>query len=121
MPQELVEQQHDLFLSSPSTRGRGQSVVRRPETAETLLGAEFEVGAAVELIQPDGQWQNGWKVADVVPTKIGIRYRIENGGDYRAVGVDQIRGSFRGILKCGSTMPQKISSESPQKLGHGNI
>jgi len=91
MPQELVEEQHDLFLSSPSTRGRGQSVVRRPETAETPLGAEFEVGAAVELIQPDGQWQNGWKVADLVPTKIGTRYRIESGGDYRVVGADQIR------------------------------
>ena len=99
MPQELVEEQHDLFLSSPDTRGRGQSGVRRPETAETPLGAEFDVGAAVELIQPDGQWQNGWKVADVVEVSSGAtRYRIESGGDYRVVGVDQIR-------LCGEVQP----------------
>jgi len=87
--------------------------VRRPETAETLLGAEFEVGAAVELIQPDGQWQNGWKVADAVPTKIGTRYRIENGGDYRVVGADQIRGSFpRNSDRVSSSRPNPLASES---------
>jgi hypothetical protein len=43
------------------------------------------------VIQPSGGWLNGWKVADVVPTSRGTRYRIENGAETLNVSADQIR------------------------------
>jgi hypothetical protein len=45
----------------------------------------------VELLQSDGSWRNGWRVATVVATSIGRRYRIECGADFRSVGPAEVR------------------------------
>jgi hypothetical protein len=50
------------------------------------------VGTAVEHLAPEG-WRNGFRVVDVVPTKIGTRYRIENGTEALNVAAEQIRVS----------------------------
>ena len=52
---------------------------------------DLREGDLVELLHADGSWRNGWKVADVLATTIGTRYRLESGSDYRVVGPAEVR------------------------------
>lgn len=76
--------------------GRNEGLLDLGETStvETPVGsggADLQVGDQVELLQGNGSWRNGWRIADVVNCNIGLRIRIEAGNNYRVVGPNEIR------------------------------
>jgi predicted P-loop ATPase len=63
-------------------------------TAETPIGSgttDLQEGNQVELLQSDGSWRNGWRIAAVVNSNIGPRIRLESETDFRVVGPDRVR------------------------------
>jgi hypothetical protein len=53
----------------------------------------YEVGDLVDVITPDGDWRNGFRVLDVVEISTGTRYRVEGATDGYNVTGDQLRPS----------------------------
>jgi hypothetical protein len=66
-------------------------LLARAAAAPAAPAPDLRTGDQVELLQSDGSWRNGWRVADVVATSIGTRYRIECGADFRSVGPAEVR------------------------------
>jgi hypothetical protein len=53
----------------------------------------YELGDLVDVIAPDGNWRNGFRVLDVVETSAATRYRVEGAtAGYNVTG-DQLRPS----------------------------
>lgn len=53
----------------------------------------YELGDLVDVIAPDGNWRNGFRVLDVVETSAATRYRVEGAADGYNVTGDQLRPS----------------------------
>ncbi len=55
--------------------------------------SSYELGDLVDVIAPDGNWRNGFRVLDVVETSATTRYRVEGAtAGYNVTG-DQLRPS----------------------------
>jgi len=54
----------------------------------------YEVGDLVDLIAPDGNWRNGFRVVDVVEISTGTRYRVQGATDGYNVTGHQLRPSI---------------------------
>lgn len=64
----------------------------QPHEVVTPL-APYELGDLVDVIAPDGNWRNGFRVLDVVETSACTRYRVEGATDGYNVTGDQLRPS----------------------------
>ena len=64
----------------------------QPHEVVTPL-APYELGDLVDVIAPDGNWRNGFRVLDVVETSTTTRYRVEGAADGYNVTGDQLRPS----------------------------
>lgn len=89
MPQISDDFQEQLnMLEKPESAGKTSET---SEIRDSTARADLGIGCSVEVIQPSGEWLNGWRVADVVPTSKGMRYRIEDGAGSLNVPADQVR------------------------------
>jgi predicted P-loop ATPase len=82
------------FVGPGIGRNGGLFDLCETSTAETPIGSgttDLQEGVEVELLQSDGTWRNGWRVAVVLGSSIGPRVRLESETDFRVVGPDQVR------------------------------